>query len=161
MKLILQFIVSFFGIGFIPFASGTFVTLTAIPIFFLLSILKVKLITAIIVFTILPMPFYYLCISKFEDGNIPKYLTLDKIAGFLTTMAFVESPYPLTAVIIGFFLFRIFDIAKPLPIPKLHELKYGLGIPISTVIAGIYANIILQNICAFELLSRFPKAVLF
>ncbi len=161
MKLIIQLIVSFFGIGFLPVIPGTLVTLTAIPIFFLLFILQINLLKVIIPLAVVTLVFYFLYTKKFEEGKIPKYFTLDKISGFLTTMAFIETPYPLTIVILGFILFRFFDIVKPIPISRLRTLPYGLGIPIATIIAGLYANIILQNICAFGLLDKLPAAILF
>jgi len=45
--------------------------------------------------------------------------------------------------IIGFILFRIFDIAKPFPIKQSERLKGASGIVADDVIAGIFANVIL------------------
>jgi phosphatidylglycerophosphatase A len=50
-------------------------------------------------------------------------------------------------VIIGFLLFRFFDILKPFPIRRLEKrLKGGFGVVLDDVAAGIYGNIILQII---------------
>jgi phosphatidylglycerophosphatase A len=46
--------------------------------------------------------------------------------------------------LIGFAAFRLIDITKPYPIRKIEKLKGGLGIMGDDVIAGAYANIILQ-----------------
>jgi len=43
-------------------------------------------------------------------------------------------------------LFRFFDIAKPLGIRKLESLKGGVGVMADDILAGIYANIVLQII---------------
>ena len=48
--------------------------------------------------------------------------------------------------LIGFALFRFFDIAKPLGIRKLEEIKGGWGVMLDDVLAGIYANLALQVI---------------
>jgi phosphatidylglycerophosphatase A len=45
-----------------------------------------------------------------------------------------------------FLLFRLFDIFKPFPINQSQKLKAGWGIMIDDVIAGIYANIVVQLI---------------
>jgi phosphatidylglycerophosphatase A len=41
-------------------------------------------------------------------------------------------------------LFRFFDIAKPLYIRKMEELNGGWGVMMDDVLAGVYANLILQ-----------------
>jgi len=50
-------------------------------------------------------------------------------------------------VLLGFVLFRLFDIWKPWPISWLdRKVSGGLGIMLDDVLAGIYALIILQII---------------
>jgi phosphatidylglycerophosphatase A len=57
-------------------------------------------------------------------------------------------------VMIGFFLFRFFDIFKPFPIRRFEKrLKGGWGVVLDDVLAGIYANIILQIISYYFTLS--------
>jgi phosphatidylglycerophosphatase A len=63
--------------------------------------------------------------------------------GFLITMLWV--PKATHFIVIGFFLFRLFDILKPFPIRRLERgLKGGFGVVLDDVIAGVYANIILH-----------------
>ena len=45
--------------------------------------------------------------------------------------------------ILGFFLFRLFDITKPWPIRKLEKLSSGWGILADDLLAGVYAGIVL------------------
>ena len=53
-------------------------------------------------------------------------------------------------IIIGFLLFRLFDIWKPWPINIADKkLEGGLGIMLDDIIAGIYALIVLQLIAYF------------
>jgi phosphatidylglycerophosphatase A len=67
------------------------------------------------------------------------------MTGFLITMLWV--PKTTGFIIIGFFLFRFFDILKPFPIRRLERrLKGGFGVVLDDVMAGVYANIILQLI---------------
>jgi phosphatidylglycerophosphatase A len=49
-------------------------------------------------------------------------------------------------VILGFLLFRLFDITKPFGIKALEKLPGGFGIVLDDVMAAFYANIILQVI---------------
>ena len=55
-------------------------------------------------------------------------------------------PFTLINLIIGFFLFRLFDIWKPLFIRKLEALPGGWGVMLDDVLAGVYANVVLQVI---------------
>jgi len=49
-------------------------------------------------------------------------------------------------IILGFLLFRLFDITKPLGIKALEKLPGGFGIVLDDVMAAFYANLILQGI---------------
>jgi phosphatidylglycerophosphatase A len=58
-------------------------------------------------------------------------------------------PFSFQNLIIAFILFRVFDIAKPLGIRKLEKIQNGWGVMLDDVLAGIYANIVLQIIIYF------------
>ena len=67
----------------------------------------------------------------------------DEIVGFLITMTAVPPDWRF--VLLGFVLFRLFDIWKPWPINWLdRKVSGGLGIMLDDLVAGIYALIILQ-----------------
>ena len=53
-------------------------------------------------------------------------------------------PYSIFIVILGFFLFRIFDILKPPPAKRMERLTGSMGIMFDDIIAAIYTNVILQ-----------------
>lgn len=69
-------------------------------------------------------------------------VVIDEIAGMYITMMFV--PLNTATLIAGFILFRLFDILKPFYIRKLEKLPGGVGVMMDDVLAGIYANIVLQ-----------------
>ncbi|MCF6238986.1 MAG: phosphatidylglycerophosphatase A, partial [Candidatus Marinimicrobia bacterium] len=63
--------------------------------------------------------------------------------GFLITMAWAPSEW--IWILVGFLLFRLFDIWKPWPIGYLdRHLSGGLGIMLDDVLAGIYSLVLLQ-----------------
>ena len=69
----------------------------------------------------------------------------DEIAGLLITMWFV--PFSWTALILGFILFRFFDILKPWPIKWIDKhIEGGFGIMFDDVLAGIFAGVVLLYI---------------
>jgi len=73
----------------------------------------------------------------------------DEVAGYLVTLWFV--PLSWEAVLIGFVLFRFFDILKPFPIKWVDKHVHGgVGIMFDDILAGIFAGGLLL---AFELLG--------
>ena len=49
-------------------------------------------------------------------------------------------------ILLGFLLFRLFDITKPFGIKALERLPGGFGIVLDDVMAAIYANLALQGL---------------
>ena len=82
--------------------------------------------------------------EKFYGKKDPQEVVLDEVMGYWITMLFI--PFDWKLALIGFVLFRIFDIIKPYPINKLEKLNGGLGIMIDDYIAGVYANIVLWGV---------------
>jgi phosphatidylglycerophosphatase A len=68
----------------------------------------------------------------------PQQVVIDECAGQFITFIFI--PLTLNILILGFLLFRFFDIVKPFPIYKMEELEGGIGITMDDVVAGIFAN---------------------
>jgi len=66
----------------------------------------------------------------------------DEVAGYLVTMWFV--PFSWNAALIGFILFRFFDIVKPWPIKWIDQkVEGGFGIMLDDLLAGLFSAIIL------------------
>ncbi|MGD0914936.1 MAG: phosphatidylglycerophosphatase A [Thermodesulfobacteriota bacterium] len=131
-----------FGAGYSPIAPGTAGTLVAIPIYLLLSAIPFPLyeLTLITIF-FLSSWISDIAQSYWGKKDDPR-IVIDEIMGFLITMLWVHrSAFSIT---MGFFLFRVFDIIKPPPIRRLEKAKGGFGVVLDDVLAGVYANIILQ-----------------
>lgn len=143
-KGIARLIATFFYVGYFPYAPGTLGTLAAVPLYYIVSGLPYYLYIA---FTVL-----FIALSVWSAGiaewiyqeKDPGYIVADEVSGYLVTMTLV--PLTLTNVVIGFFLFRLFDIVKPPPSRQAERLKGGLGVVMDDVVAGVYANILLQII---------------
>lgn len=133
-----------FGVGFSPIGPGTMGTLVAIPLYLVLSLIPPPL------YALTVVTFFFLSSwisdkaqtswGKKDDARI----VVDEIMGFLVTMLW--APKTLLFITLGFFLFRFFDIVKPPPIRHLERVKGGYGVVLDDVLAGVYANIILQLI---------------
>jgi len=131
------------GSGAARFAPGTFGTLVAIPLYWFmqpLSILYYALITLVLFLLGIGLCGY--AARKLGVHDHPG-IVWDEIVGYLITM--FMAPAGLMWIIIGFALFRLFDIWKPWPISWLDaKVSGGFGIMIDDVLAGIYAACLLQ-----------------
>jgi len=139
-----------FGVGYSPLAPGTLGTLIAIPVYYFLSEIPSPL------YEITLVGFFFLSVWISENAEIffgkkdDQRIVIDEMMGFLIAMLWI--PKTTRFVIIGFFLFRFFDILKPFPIRHLEKkFKGGFGVVLDDVMAGIYGNIILQIISYFTL----------
>nr|WP_067286061.1 phosphatidylglycerophosphatase A [Marinobacterium profundum] len=132
-----------FGSGLAPKAPGTFGTLAAIPLYLLMTLLPLwGYLAVVVVAAVLGI---YLCGRTARDMGVHDHpgIVWDEFVGFWITMLFV--PVNWVWILLGFALFRLFDIWKPWPI-RVVDLKVegGFGIMLDDVLAGIYALLVLQ-----------------
>ena len=133
-----------FGFGYSPFAPGTTGTLPALALFAIWPIWGEWwfLPAAAVIFLLgVPLAAWAERLWKRTD---PGHVSIDEVVGYMVTIAFVPTTYPLLVAVIGFFVFRFFDIVKPPPTRKLEYLPAGWGVMADDVMAGIYGNILMQ-----------------
>jgi phosphatidylglycerophosphatase A len=134
----IHFLALGFGSGLLPKAPGTFGTLAAIPLYLLLAPSSVSIyLVSVIVMSIAGI---YICGQAAKDAGVHDHgaIVWDEIVGFLITMFMI--PLSWKSVIVGFILFRIFDIFKPWPISFIDKNVHGgLGIMLDDIIAGLAA----------------------
>lgn len=123
--------------GFSPVAPGTVGTLGAIPLFWLLRDLPLWLylvtlagFTALAVAAAARAGRYW----KVADASP---IVIDEVAGYLLAMAFF--PWSWEGALLGFALFRVFDVLKPWPASALDRVKNGLGVVADDLAAGAWA----------------------
>ena len=140
----INFILTGFYIGKIKYAPGTFGTLLAVAIYLFLLQYDTffKIIFLLTLFTLSLYLLQYSHKKKFfktiDDGSI----VIDEIIGFLCFMIFFD--YNIYTIIIGFTLFRTFDILKPYPISLIDtKMKNPLGILLDDIVAGLFSGVIL------------------
>lgn len=138
-----HFIAFGFGSGLLPVMPGTYATLVAIPIFLVLqSFGWIIYAIAILVLTLFGI---WLSDKVSKDIGIHDYpgMNFDEIVGYLVTMFL--APPTWFWVLIGFGLFRLFDILKPWPINWVDKnVKGGVGVILDDVIAGLLSFIVIQ-----------------
>ena len=127
---------SWFGVGLLPGAPGTFGTAAAIPLVFLLDHLG-GIWEGVALVGIAALAVW----SSHRVRNLvgqedPPPVVVDEVTGFLVATLFV--PFTWFTLGLCFVLFRFFDIAKPFPIKRLEKLRGGWGIVADDVMAGLY-----------------------
>lgn len=134
-----------FGSGAAPKAPGTFGTLAAVLLYWPLSTLTTEYYLWMLILTSLVGIF--LCGKTAKDLNVHDHggIVWDEFVGFWITM--FMAPAGLTWVVIGFVLFRFFDIIKPWPISWIDKkVSGGLGIMLDDIVAGVMAALVLQGL---------------
>lgn len=141
----IHFLALGFGSGLAPKAPGTFGTLAAIPVFLLLSLLSPWL--YLLTVLLMSIAGIYICGKAATDIGVHDHgaIVWDEFIGFFITMFMV--PLSFMSIVVGFLLFRVFDIFKPWPISwadkKLHG---GFGIMFDDVLAGLLSLAIMHFI---------------
>ena len=138
------------GIGLLPKAPGTWGSLAALPLGWLLytwaGALAVALAAAVVFFV---GWWASEALARRGDGDHdPGYIVIDEVAGQLVVLAVVPPDALLYAI--GFVLFRLFDILKPAFIGWADRtVKGGLGVMLDDLLAGLCGALALYAIVRF------------
>lgn len=135
-----------FGAGYLPKAPGTWGSLLALPLHFFLSKL------APTHYALALGGIFFLGVitagqaEKILDRKDPGVIVIDEVIGMLITL--IGAPNNPLIWLLGFGIFRFFDIFKPYPIRIIDQrINGGMGIVLDDVLAGIYSCIVLQIFC--------------
>ena len=156
--------VTFFGIGYVKIASGTFASLVTSIIFFCLfrfyiSIEHFAILCLIIIFFFVYSLYAIETLENEFEQKDARQIVIDEVIGqsipifFIEYIAFLQNHSfgaDLYLYVISFFLFRFFDILKPFPIRYFDQnYKNSFGILFDDVLAGIYSLIVLLFLIKF------------
>lgn len=147
---------SYFGLGLLPLAPGTWASLPVAVVFGLMCYFGIPVVFGSIILCILALDAGTICVLFApaviaETGKKdPHEIVVDEVAGqavaYIGAYAAGGKEIMITALV-GFLAFRLFDVFKPWPCRLLEKLPAGWGILADDLMAGVYAAIVLQ-ICA-------------
>lgn len=132
-----------FGSGTVPVAPGTFGTLMAVVLYLLLPTMSWST-YALFLLASFALG-VWLCGRTAHDIGVHDHggIVWDEFVGYWITMFLAPAGW--LWIVVGFVLFRLFDIIKPWPISWLdRHVDGGLGVMIDDVLAGIMACVCLQ-----------------
>ncbi|MGM0443781.1 MAG: phosphatidylglycerophosphatase A family protein [Fibrobacterota bacterium] len=147
---------SVFYVGFIPFAPGTWGSLVAVGILILFRGYFSQLFLLDSFMTFAPLALLALMAGTWASSSAeeiygtedPGAIVIDEVLGQLLTFTLITEVWTLSAssLVLGFFLFRFFDIVKPWPVHCFERIGGGLGVMMDDVAAGLLACTVLHGI---------------
>ena len=161
------------GVGYLPLAPGTWGSIVGVFIYLwyrwaVLGKLRIYLIdqgwvhqqyTAFF-YSLTAILLTSLCLigiwasrktEKIHGKKDSQKIVVDEIIGQLIVFAFVPFAISRWLIVVGFVLFRVFDIWKPYPIRAAEELPNGIGVCADDIVAGVYGGICLGIIYVISL----------
>ncbi len=131
-----------FGVGRAPFAPGTCGTLLGIPLYLLLRELPIGAYAAAVLLLFAAGVWFCGIAERRLGQHDHPAIVWDEVVGYLITMW--QAPPGWMWIVVGFVVFRLFDIWKPFPLPQLERLPGGLGVVADDAGAGLYAFAVMQ-----------------
>jgi phosphatidylglycerophosphatase A len=130
-------------LGYVPIAPGTFGSAAGLAVFFAVrstGSMSAELASIIVLFAV---GVWSGTLAEHHFGGIdPGPVVLDEVVGMLITLAFI--PVNVTGAIVGFLVFRLFDVLKPWPSARFEHLPGGLGVMADDGMAAIYGNLVMR-----------------
>ena len=80
-------------------------------------------------------------VATWSGTKDPQFIVIDEVSGQLFTFLFALAPLNWKYLLLGFILFRVFDIWKPFPARQAESLPGGWGIMADDWAAAVYAGI--------------------
>ena len=132
---------TFFGIGLLKPAPGTWGSLAAVILWYFLDFLHPY---AYIIVPAFILCSWLVCIKADQDSESKdnSFIVIDEVAGMFVALTFIA--HEVILYFLAFLLFRLFDILKPWPISWVDKnVKGGFGILLDDLMAGLLSGVII------------------
>jgi len=138
-------IATWFGCGWMPKAPGTMGSLGAIPLYLLVAQGGRGAVAAAAVAVTAVGIWASSVVARDLGAHDPQIVVVDEVAGILVTMI-PMAVVSWRAVLLGFVLFRLFDMTKPWPVRRFEKLPGGWGIVMDDVAAGVLGAVVMAGL---------------
>lgn len=142
-----HFIALGFGSGLAPKAPGTFGSLAALPLFWMITLTHPDAVSVIAILGISFLIGMWACAVSGGNLGVADHgsIVWDEIVAMWLILALIPTGW--LEWLAAFVLFRFFDILKPWPIRQLDaRLKNGFGVMLDDVLAAVYALAIFKGL---------------
>ena len=141
--IIWRFVATFFYLGKLPFAPGSWGSLGALLLWLLLPVTFSVHLSVIIILFVLGV-YSSSKMAKYLDEHDPSEVVIDEVVGMGISLFML--PHNFLLYLLSFILFRVFDILKPSFIYRIQNLSGGWGIMLDDVLAGLLTFTIVKGI---------------
>jgi phosphatidylglycerophosphatase A len=149
------------GIGYIPFAPGTFGSAAGLLLWWALP--ASTLVQSGVIVGLFVVGSWSGNVAERHFGKTdPGQVVIDEVMGMLITLFLNPVGWP--GAIGAFLLFRLFDVLKPYPANRLERLHGGIGVMADDAMAAVYANLALRlgiwlsgHLAIWSLIVRLPN----
>ena len=137
------FVASVGFVGRFPIAPGTAGSVAGLFLYGLLRLFELPRLEGPIILATFVLGMWAATVTeRFMGGKDPGPVVIDGVLGMLVTLAFLQ--VNLMGGVIGFVLFRLFDVLKPFPARRMEDLPGGLGVMMDDAMAAVYAHLVLR-----------------
>jgi len=134
------------GLGYVPFAPGTIGSAAGLLLYLPIRWAGNPWLEGAAIVVVFLLGAVTAGAAERHFGHIdPGPVVADEVLGMLVTLAFL--PVSITGALVGFVLFRIFDVVKPPPSRQLEALHGGWGVMSDDFMAAVYAHLVLRGLC--------------
>lgn len=144
MRRLVKITTSFFYLGHSPLMPGTLGSIGGLLLYFVVKD-KLPVYAFSILFIFLLGIIFSAEAERIYKRKDAQMIVIDEACGMMLSLFLV--PYNFWIMILGFILFRTFDIVKPPPAKAIEKFSGAFGIMFDDIIAAIYTNFILQIVC--------------
>ena len=141
--IIWRFVATFFYLGKLPFAPGSWGSLGALLLWLILPVTFSVHLSVIIILFVLGV-YSSSRMAKYLDDHDPSEVVIDEVVGMGISLFML--PHSFTLYLLAFCLFRLFDILKPSFIYHIQKLPAGWGIMLDDVLAGLFTLALVTGI---------------
>ena len=138
-----QFAATFFYLGKLPFAPGSWGSLGALALWLFLPLSHAVHLAVILILFILGV-YSSNKVAEDMDDHDPPEVVIDEAVGMGISLFML--PHSLGLYILAFILFRFFDIFKPSFIYRIQNLPEGWGIMLDDVLAGFFTLVVVTGL---------------
>lgn len=139
-----KLVVTFGGTGLLRGMPGTYASLAAAIIYFI--VWRLAGARTPIIMGAMALLFAVLCAATYQWArrifatNDPRQFVIDEVVGQWLALLVMSPEHPVATITAGFFLFRAFDVAKPFPISRIERIRGWAGVLLDDVMAAVYAG---------------------
>jgi phosphatidylglycerophosphatase A len=132
-------------LGYAPVAPGTFGSAAGLAVFAAVRATGSTEIELGVIVALFFIGIWSGTVAEHHFGGVdPGPVVMDEVVGMLITLALL--PVNATGALVGFFIFRLFDVVKPWPSGGFEKLPGGLGVMADDGMAAIYGNLVMRGL---------------